>query len=129
MCNLLVSAIFHSFSFEQAANWHRRSGGGAKHAVRRNLQLTLQCRCVSLRVADFAIPARTPLVIQGSGSDGDADTVKYVSGSGATGDQRPGAIGCGLAVPYLCLEVYTTGRASAKRYLPARFSNVVSRHV
>jgi hypothetical protein len=74
MCNPIVMPYFTL----SASNKPRTSSSRAVAlaVVRRNLQLTLQ-PSVSAG-ADFAVPARTPLVIQGSGSDGDGDTLKYV---------------------------------------------------
>ena len=111
-------AIFHSFSFEQAANFIE-SGGGASCGTTQSS--TNSVPSVSAG-ADFAVPARTPLVIQGSGSDGDADTVKYVWEQRDLGPAAALSAADDGAIPLF--RVYDRG-VSAKRYLPS-LSNVVS---
>ena len=111
-------AIFHSFSFEQAANFIE-SGGGASCGTTQSS--TNSAPSVSAG-ADFAVPARTPLVIQGSGSDGDGDTLKYLWEQRDLGPAAALSAADDGAIPLF--RVYDRN-VSAKRYLPS-LSNVVS---
>ena len=111
-------AIFHSFNFEQAANFIE-SGSGASCGTTQSS--TNSAPSVSAG-ADFAVPARTPLVIQGSGSDGDADTLKYSWEQRDRGQAALLSAADDGAIPLF--RVYDRG-VSAKRYLPS-LTSVVS---
>lgn len=111
-------AIFHSYSFEQAANFIE-SGSGASCGTSQSS--TNAAPSVSAG-ADFAVPARTPLVIEGSGSDGDGDQLKYVWEQRDLGPAAALSAADDGAIPLF--RVYDR-QESAKRYLPA-LSSVVS---
>lgn len=111
-------AIFHSFSFEQAAN-SIESGAGASCGT---TQSSTNSAPIVSAGADFAVPARTPLVIQGSGSDGDGDTLKYSWEQRDLGPASALSAADDGAIPLF--RVYDRD-LSATRYLPS-LSKVVS---
>ena len=105
-------AIFHSYSFEQAANFIE-SGGGASCG---SAQSSNNSAPIVSAGADFAVPARTPLVIEGSGSDGDGDDLKYLWEQRDLGPAAALSAADDGAIPLFRVFDREVG---AKRYLPA----------
>ena len=106
----LADPMFHSYSFEQAANYVEGPGDSCGVAsATGNTSPTVYAG------ARYTVPASTPLVIDGSGSDADGDTVTF------SWEQRDLGSAAALAAPddgAMPLFRTLAPVASAQRYLP-----------
>ena len=106
----LADPMFHSYSFEQAANYVE--GTGSSCGV---VSATGNTSPTVFAGARYTVPASTPLVIDGSGSDADGDTVTF------SWEQRDLGSAAALAAPddgAMPLFRTLAPVASAQRYLP-----------
>ena len=106
----LADPMFHSYSFEQAANYVE--GTGSSCGV---VSATGNTSPTVFAGARYTVPASTPLVIDGSGSDPDGDTVTF------SWEQRDLGSAAALAAPddgAMPLFRTLAPVASAQRYLP-----------
>ncbi len=106
----LADPMFHSYSFEQAANYVEGYGSSCG-----TVSATGNTKPTVYAGVRYTVPASTPLVIEGSGTDADGDNVTF------SWEQRDLGPAAALAAPddgaiplFRTLAPVTT----AKRYLP-----------
>tara|TARA_B100001059_G_scaffold132250_1_gene132409 strand:+ start:433 stop:3795 length:3363 start_codon:yes stop_codon:yes gene_type:complete len=111
-------AIFHSFSFEEAANLIEE-GQGANCGT---LESSGNVAPSSEAGPNYTVPAETALVLDGSGSDSDDDSLTYLWEQRDLGAAGPLSAADDGSIPLF--RVFTPV-SSAKRYLP-KLETVVS---